>query len=127
LNRTVPRPWIEKFRDAFRGWALAVRGQSSFAVHLAVALAVVVVAAVLRVSLVEWCLLSLCIAAVLAAELFNTAIEYLAKAISKEHDENLGAALDIASGAVLLAALGADAVGSTIFIYRLGVLLGWWS
>lgn len=123
----VPRrTWLSKFRDAFRGWALAVRGQSSFAVHLVVAAAVVAVAAALRVSLVEWCLLGLCIVAVLAAELFNTAIEYLAKAVSKEQDPNIGAALDIASSAVLLAALGAAAVGSTIFVYRAGVMLGWW-
>jgi diacylglycerol kinase len=123
----VPRPWIAKFRDAVYGCALAVRGQSSFGVHLAMAGLVIVAAAALRVSLIEWCLLGLCIVAVLAAELFNTAIEYLAKAVNPQHDPNLGKALDIASGAVLLAALGAAAVGSTIFIYRLGILLAWWA
>jgi len=120
------RSWPSKFRDAFRGWALAVRDQSSFAVHLVVAAAVVALAAALRVSLVEWCLLGLCIVAVLAVELFNTAIEHLAKAVNKDHDANIGTALDIASSAVLLAALGAAAVGSTIFGHRLGAILGWW-
>jgi diacylglycerol kinase len=123
----VPRPWIAKFRDAFHGLTLAVRSQSSFSVHLAVAVLVIGVAVVLRVSLVEWCLLGLCIVAVLAAELFNTAIEFLARAVDENHNPNLGTALDIASGAVLLAALGAAVVGSTIFAYRLGVLLDWWA
>jgi len=103
-----------------------MRGQSSFGVHLAMAVAVVIVAASLRVSLVEWCLLILSIAAVLAAELFNSAIERLAREVDREHNPNVGAALDIASGAVLLASIGAAIVGSLIFGYRLGVLAGWW-
>ena len=120
------RTWLAKFRDALHGCLLAVRGQSSFAVHLAVAALVIATAIVLQISLVEWCLLTLCIVAVLAAELFNTAIEYLARAIDEKHNAHLGKALDIASGAVLLAALGAAAVGSTIVLHRLSVFFGWW-
>ena len=51
----------------------------------------------LRVSLIEGCVLALCVAAVLAAELFNTAIERLAREVDREHNVNIGAALDIAS------------------------------
>ena len=75
------RSWSSKFADAFRGLARAVRSQSSFFVHLWVAVAVVVAAAVLRVSLVEWCILVGAIGVVLVAEVFNTAIESLAKAL----------------------------------------------
>ena len=103
-----------------------MRGQNSFGVHLAMAAAVVVMAGILRASLVEWCLLILSIAAVLAAELFNSAIERLAREVDREHNPNVGAALDIASGAVLVAAIGAAAVGSLIFGYRLGAMLAWW-
>jgi diacylglycerol kinase (ATP) len=90
------------------------------------AAAVVTAAIVLRVSLVEWCLLGLCITLVLAAEALNTAIERLAKAIRPDHDPQVGAALDMASGAVLICAIGASLVGGTIFVYRLGILLKWW-
>jgi len=120
------RSWFAKFRDAFRGVWLAVRGERSFAVHLPMAAAVVIAAVVLRVTLVEWGLLGLCIAMVLAAEIFNTALERLAKEVTDQNRPGIGAALDMASGAVLVTAIGSAAVGGAIFVYRLGLLLGWW-
>jgi diacylglycerol kinase len=122
-----PSSWLHKFRCAFRGVTFAVRSQNSFAVHLAVAAAVIAAGVLLRVSLVEWCLLVLCIVAVVAAELANTAIEHLARAITQDHSEEIRDALDVTSGAVLLAAIGAAVVGTIVFLHRLGVLLAWWS
>jgi len=121
------RSWRDKFACALAGISRAMRTQVSFFVHLFVAAAVVALAAALRCGLIEWCLLLLCIAAVLAAETFNTALERMAKAITSEHDANIGDALDIASAAVLLAAMGASAVGLAVFGRRLAVLLGWWT
>ena len=43
-----PRTWYEKFRDAFRGVRSGMRGQSSFRVHIFVAIVVIVAAALLR-------------------------------------------------------------------------------
>jgi len=121
------RSWAKKFRDAFRGLGVGVRGQSSFRVHFFFAAAVIVCAAVMRMPRVEWCVLLVCIALVLAAELFNSALELLAKAITDEQDPRLADALDIGSAAVLVASLGAALVGSILFLHRLGVLLGWWA
>ena len=120
------RTWREKFRDAFIGLKLGVRGQSSFFVHVFSAAAVIVVAAVLGVSLIEWCLLLLCIAGVLTAEMLNTALESMAKAITDQHDPHLRISLDVGSAAVLLASAGAAVVGTIIFANRLGILVGWW-
>jgi diacylglycerol kinase (ATP) len=120
------RSWPAKFRTAFRGLWLAVRSERSFAVHLPMAAAVVAAGIVLRVNLVEWCLLGLCITLVLAAEAFNTALERLAKATRPDHDPQIGAALDMASGAVLTCAIGASLIGGAVFVYRLGLLLEWW-
>ncbi len=108
------RSWFRKFYDAGRGCLWGMQGQSSFAVHFLLALVVIALAAWLRVERWEWIALLLCITAVLCAELFNTAIEYLAKSITREHDENIGHALDIASGAVLIAAIGSAVVGVLI-------------
>ena len=121
------RSWPKKFADAFRGLALGVRGQSSFRVHFAFAAAVIVAAAVMQMSLVEWCVLLLCIALVLTAETFNSALESMARAITQEHSPHLADALDIGSAAVLVASIGAVAVGSIVFLHRLGVLAGWWA
>lgn len=120
------RTWRDKFRDAFRGTWLAMRDQTSFRVHVAFALAVVTLAALLKVSVVQWCLLLLCITMVLAAETFNTALEWMAKAVDHRENPQLGGALDIASAAVLMSAVGAALVGTAVFAFRLGVLLSWW-
>ncbi len=120
------RTWREKFRDALIGLKLGVRGQSSFFVHVFSAATVIVVATILSVSLIEWCLLLLCIAGVLTAEMLNSAMESMAKAITDQHDPHLGIALDVGSAAVLLASTGAAVVGTLIFANRLRILVGWW-
>ncbi len=121
------RGWSEKFHDAFRGIKAGVRGQVSFFVHFFFAAAVVVAAAVLHVSLLEWCVLAMCITGVMAAEMFNTALESLARAITDQMDPNVGIALDIGSAAVLTASIGSALVGTIVFVNRLAILLQWWS
>lgn len=120
------RSWLQKFRDAFRGIGLGVYRQSSFRVHFCLTFAVVLCGAIFRVSLWEWCVLLLCITVVLAAEMFNSALESMGKAITDERHHHLGNALDIGSAAVLVASLGAALVGTIIFVNRLGLTLGWW-
>lgn len=122
----TPQPsWIRKFRDAYRGIAAGTR-DSSFQVQVAMAILVVIAGGVLRVTWIEWCLLALSIAVVVGAELFNTALEELGKAIDRKFNPHLEAALNMSSGAVLLVALGAAVVGILVFGFRLGILLDWW-
>jgi len=111
---------------ALRGVFTAFRLDQSFVEHLASAVPVIAAGVVLRVNLLEWCLLALCITAVVAAEMFNTAIEQLAKAVHPEQSPLVGASLDVAAGGVLIASLGAAIVGCAIFGFRLGVLMKWW-
>ncbi len=92
------RRWSIKFRHAIRGIRVGMGGQSSFRVHLLAAVLVTIAAVVLRVSLLEWCVLLLCIGSVLGAELFNSALERTAQAITDDYHEDIRDALDIASG-----------------------------
>ena len=101
------RSWRKKFRDAFRGVGVGMRGERSFGVHFLFAVGVIVGAVVMRVDRIEWCVLLLSIAVVLTAEMFNSAVERMAKAITEEHDPRLADALDVGSAAVLVAAIGA--------------------
>ncbi|MEN6334825.1 MAG: diacylglycerol kinase family protein, partial [Phycisphaerales bacterium] len=78
----VQRTWFRKFRDAFRGVVIGVRGQSSFQVHLAVGIMVVVAGVALAIDLTEWCILTICIVGVLTAEMLNSSLESMAKAIT---------------------------------------------
>lgn len=123
-----PRPkssWVTKFRCTFRGVKIAVRGESSFFVHLFFALAVTVAAAVFQVSLIEWCLLTGCIGGVLAIELLNTAVERLARAVDESFNKDLRDALDISGAAVLVASLAAALIGALILGSHLAQALGW--
>ena len=114
--RPPQRTWYQKFRCAFRGLRLGVRGQSSFLVHFLAAGTVLLAAALLQADRTEWCALLLCITVVLAAEMFNSALEHLARAVDRSENRHLGSALDIGSAAVLTAAIGASIVGSIILV-----------
>jgi len=110
------RTWQRKFADAFRGGALAVRGHSSFWVHLPCAGLVAVAGLVWNLAAWEWAVVGLCVILVLVAELFNTALEKIAKAVDPGFNPHLRDALDVASAAVLVAALGAVALGALVFL-----------
>ncbi|MFO0913947.1 MAG: diacylglycerol kinase family protein [Pirellulales bacterium] len=120
------RRFDHKFLDALRGLRAGVHGQSSFLVHALATAAVLGTAWYLRVPRHEWAVLVLCITIVWAAELFNSALEALAAAVRTDYDPQIGKALDVASSAVLVAALGAAAVGTVLLGYRVGLFCGWW-
>jgi len=113
------RSWPRKFADAFRGLSRGVRSQSSFAVHIGMAAAVVVAGTLLSVTASEWCLLTLAIGLVLLAEMFNTAIESLARGPGSRRHPRLRDALDMASAGVLVAAATAAIIGLIVFLPRM--------
>ena len=110
---------IQSFRYAFKGLADVIRTQANMRIHLA-AMAIVIPAAWLfRVSSGEWLALILVTGFVLAAEAFNTAIEYLTDLASPQHHPLAGKAKDAAAAAVLLAAFAAFGVGLVVFLPRI--------
>lgn len=118
--------WIEKFTNAFRGLPRGIRGQSSFTIHFAVSAGVVALARMTQCQRWEWGILLLCIAVVLTAELFNSALEHIARGLCTERNEDVGAALDIASAAVLVASIFAAIIGLMILIPRIFGLLAFY-
>jgi diacylglycerol kinase len=109
------RSWRTKFVAAFRGLKLGVRGHSSFFVHFFFTALVLAAALVLDCDLAQWCLLLGCIGLVLMAELFNSAIETLFRALDEETRARAWPALDIAAGAVLMASITASLIGLIVF------------
>lgn len=109
------RRWKDKFREAFRGIKTGVRGHSSFFVHIFFAALVVTAAAVLQCDLIEWAVLLGCIGAVFTAELFNSAIETIYHGLEPAEKARIKASLDIAAGAVLVAAITAAIIGLMVF------------
>ena len=113
------RKWLRKFQLAGRGVLMGMEGQNSFVVHLPITVLVIILAAVLRCELWQWCVLLLCIGLVLSAELANSAIEELAKGLCPDENVRVGRALDMASGAVLVASICSACIGAAIFIAKL--------
>lgn len=107
---------IKSFYYALRGiWELFLYTPNS-RIHLLCAIAVVILAAILGVSKVEWLILVLTIFLVFSMETMNSALEKLADRVSPEYSPLIRDAKDLAAGAVLLVAIGAVIVGLIIFI-----------
>lgn len=104
------------FGHALRGIRTVLATQPNALLHLAIAVGVVALGLFLGISLMEWALVVICIATVVAAEAFNTALEFLADALEPDHNPLVGRAKDIAAGAVLLTSIGAVVVGMLVFI-----------
>lgn len=107
---------MQSFVDAGRGVRTVFRTESNFRIHFAIASLVVLAGFTFRISAGEWIAVVLSAGLVLLAELFNTALEYLADAVHPEADRGVGMAKDAAAGAVLIAAIAAALVGAIIFI-----------
>jgi diacylglycerol kinase len=119
------RTWKRKFTDAFHGLRLSVYQQSSYRIHFMAAVCVLAAAWLLgNFDTVRWVLLIFCITIVVVAEMFNTAIETLAKAITNSYNPYIGYALDIAGGAVLATAFGATCIGTILFLEAIWKKLG---
>lgn len=107
---------IQSFYYAFKGIGDLVRSQANARIHVVAMVLVVAAGFYFRISATEWCLLALAIASVLAAEAFNTALEYLTDLVSPDYHPLAGKAKDVAAAAVLLTAMGAAAAGLIVFV-----------
>jgi diacylglycerol kinase (ATP) len=104
----------KSFACALRGIAVLLRTQMNARIHLLATVLVVAAGFVFRISRGEWVPLAFAIGIVWIAEAVNTAIEALADRITRENDDAIRRAKDVAAGAVLLAAITAAIIGLLI-------------
>ena len=116
--------FIRNLRYACEGISFAVRTQAHMRIHAIAAILVCGTGALLHLSRIEWAVLVLTIAIVIAAEMINTAVEQAVDRIGKEHHPLAKAAKDVAAGAVLVTAIMAIIVGLLILGPPLWRLLG---
>jgi len=110
---------VLSFKYAFQGIFTALKSQHNFQIHIIAAVIVIAAGFILDVSKMEWIILTLCIATVIAAELFNSSIEELTDMVSPEKNEKAGKVKDIAAGAVLVTAIAAAIIGLLIFLPKI--------
>lgn len=88
-------------------------------IHLAFAFTAIFFGFYLNVSSLEWCLIIFAIGSVIAAEAFNTSIEYLTNLVTTEYSQLAKKTKDVAAGAVLITAVTAALIGIIIFVPKI--------
>ena len=106
---------LKSFGFAIRGFIGAVCDEGHLRFHLVAAVYVLVFSLFYHFSVVQTAVLVILIALVIAAELFNTAIEKACDAITKEQNEHIKRAKDISAGAVLVLSVAAVIVAVILF------------
>lgn len=107
------------FRYAIRGLKELFRHTPNAQIHLVLTIAVLILGWFFAIAAGEWIAILLCVALVLAAESFNSALENLTDLASPEIHPLAGKAKDLAAGGVLLCAVISVVVGTIIFLPKL--------
>ena len=118
------RSLFRRFACASRGLIYLLTRDAGGRLHALCAVAVTGMGIALRVSALEWAVLSLATGAVIAAEGLNTAVEKLADRVTTEREEAIRLLKDVSAGAVLASAIGAAGAALAIFGPKLLALLG---
>lgn len=104
------QPFFKRMGFAVAGITAAFRLESSFRLQCLAALVIIIVLAWSRPTVVWWAVLLLNCGMVLAAELFNTALEHLIDHFHPSLHPSIKIAKDCAAGAVLVLSLSAVCV-----------------
>ncbi len=114
---------VRSFGYAIKGIWHVFSTQANMQIH-ALAIGVTTVAGLyFHISRGEWIVQTIAITIVIAAELFNTAIEQMMDLLHPERDVKAGLIKDIAAGAVMITAIGAVVVAWFIYGGRIVSLL----
>jgi undecaprenol kinase len=118
------RAFLARLGFALSGLWQAIRSERSVRTQLAGFVGVVVLLLLARPAPIWWALVLFVSCAVIAAEIFNTAIERLADHLHPEQHPEVRIVKDCAAAAVLMVVLGALAVAAAWLYETLRVLAG---
>ena len=107
---------LRSFGYAWKGIRCCIGKEQNLSFHLIATVVTVIAGFLLEITRIDWMIVILCIGVVIAAELFNSAIEKLVDLVSPERHPIAGQVKDIAAGAVLVCAATAAIIGLIVFI-----------
>lgn len=107
---------LKSFTYSFEGVIHAIYYNQNMRIHIVVAILVIAASLIFKVSPFEMVILGIMILLVIMAEMINTAIEEMVDLIVTKHYRQAKIAKDVASGMVLVAAVGSVIVGILIFV-----------
>ena len=104
------------FKNARKGFRLALKSERNIRIHLAVGSLVIALAILLGFDVVKFSVLLFAIAMVVVSEMLNSAIEFtLDSYYHNRYNKMVGMAKDISAGAVMLATFVSIVIGCLIF------------
>jgi diacylglycerol kinase (ATP) len=106
---------IASFQYALNGIRLMFKSGPNFIIQLLIAIITICAGFYFQIRPSEWTIILICIAGVLSAEIFNTAIEKMVDHLSPEQNKYAGEIKDLAAGAVLLFSIITAIIGIIIF------------
>lgn len=109
------KKFLRGFKFAFKGILYCIKNERNMRIHTVAAVYVLIFARFFEFTGCEYAILIMTIAAVLAAEAFNTSLERIANKFGMEYNRLIEIAKDTAAGAVLLLAIGAVGVAVCLF------------
>src|SRR4051812_45199369 len=117
MQTSKNQSFLARLRFAWAGIAHGIRAEHSVRFHVAALGLVLVALVVFRPEPEWWALIILTSAAVISAELFNTALEHLADHLHPEIHPSIRIVKDCAAGAVLVASLAALTVAAAFVVH----------
>ncbi|SHE76694.1 diacylglycerol kinase family protein [Chryseobacterium takakiae] len=110
------KPLLYKsFFNAFRGVLMMLKSERNFQIETAAFFINLFLIFYLKLTTTDAVMVIIISSAVLAAEIFNTAIERICDMIQPEFDRRIGFIKDISAGAVLLLAVASVIIGILIY------------
>lgn len=109
------RNFVDSLNDAVEGILHALRHERNMRIHFLFAVFVLVLAAFIGVSRIEWIVLSLVVTLVLVAELLNTAVEEIVDLVQATYHPAARIIKHLSAGLVLVTAVNAMIAGFFIF------------
>lgn len=106
---------MKAFEFAFNGLWAGLKRETHLKIHFVATILVTASGIILKITTSDWITVIACCAIILAAELFNSAIERICDLITIEKHPTVKYVKDVSAGAVLMLSIGAAIIGLLIF------------
>lgn len=106
----------KSFAYAFRGLKKTFSEEQNLQIQAIVGIIIIIIAFILRIKPLEWCLIALAISLVFLMEIINSAIERVTDVLKPRIHAYVKEIKDIMAAAVMIASILAIIVGLVVFI-----------
>lgn len=110
---------INSFKYASAGIKEAFQSEKNMRIHFILMILAIILGFILKLSLVEWAILTITIGLVLILEFINTSLEQIVDIVSPEKQEKAKIAKDVAAAGVLVSATISILVAAFLFLPKI--------